>query len=217
IQQAGISGTGAFVPFVGNTGPWSPVLWYVGSCLLLVFITNAVNLSDGLDGLVTIPVLLVAGGLGILGLLSDPLIVGDAFSGLPHLPGGRGAFLFAGALAGALLAFLWFNAPPARLFMGDTGALALGGVLGMIGIILNQHIFLLLMGGVFVLEGVSVVLQIFWFRWSSGGRLFRMAPFHHHLELGGWPETRITIRFWIITVVLVALSLTAALLTITLT
>ena len=215
LQTLGASDRGAFVPFVGETGPWSPLLWYIGSALLLIFISNAVNLSDGLDGLVSVPVLLVALGLGILGVLSDPLLFGGLSDALPELPGSRGALLFAAALGGALLSFLWFNAPPARLFMGDTGSLALGGALGMLGILLNQQFLLLVMSAVFVLEALSVCIQVGWFKWSGGQRVFRMAPLHHDLELRGWPETRITLRFWIATAVLTMLALGAAFVTVT--
>lgn len=206
------AGTSVFIPFIGeigDTGPFPVLLWYFASLLLLVFISNAVNLSDGLDGLIAVPVLLVALALGVLGLLADPLFALSEH--LPALPGGRGTLLVASALSGVLLAFLWFNAPPARIFMGDTGALALGGVLGMFAIQLNQHLLLLLMGAVFVLEAVSVLLQVGWFKYSGGKRIFRMAPFHHHLELAGWPETTIMVRFWVITAVLTLLALTVAL------
>ena len=214
LEFSDLSRQGVFVPFLGDTGPWAPIVWYFGACILLVFISNAVNLSDGLDGLVSIPVLLVALGMGILGALSDPDLVDSISERLPSLPGGRGALLLAGSLGGALLAFLWFNAPPARVFMGDTGSLALGGVIGMMGVLLNQQFLLLVMGGVFVLEALSVMLQVGWFKWSGGRRIFRMAPFHHHLELSGWSETQISIRFWITTAMLLLVSLLAAFLTV---
>lgn len=173
--------------------------------LVLTGASNAVNLTDGLDGLAILPTVLVAAGLGIYAYVSGH----HHFAEYLHMPFIRGTgemTIICGAIAGAGLGFLWFNAHPALVFMGDVGALALGGLLGIIAVIIRQEIVLAIMGGVFVLETISVAMQVVSFK-LTGKRIFRMAPIHHHFELKGWPESRVTVRFWIITVVLVLIGL----------
>ncbi|AZG13337.1 MULTISPECIES: phospho-N-acetylmuramoyl-pentapeptide-transferase [Cupriavidus] len=179
--------------------------------LVIVGSSNAVNLTDGLDGLVIMPVVLVGGALGVFAYVMGNAVY-SKYLLFPHIPGAGELLIFCSAMAGAGLAFLWFNAHPARVFMGDVGALALGGALGTIAVIVRQEIVLFVMGGIFVVETLSVMLQVTWFkftkkRFGEGRRLFRMAPLHHHFELGGWKETQVTVRFWIITMLLVLIGL----------
>ncbi len=173
---------------------------------VIVGASNAVNFTDGLDGLAIMPVVLVGSALGIFAY-----IVGNAVYSkyllFPYIPGAGELLIFCGALAGAGLAFLWFNAHPAQVFMGDVGALALGGALGTIAVITRQEIVLGIMGGVFVVEVLSVMLQVGWFKYTkrktgTGRRIFKMAPLHHHFEKSGWDETQVVIRFWIVTMLL---------------
>lgn len=181
-------------------------LWFIPwAILVLSGSSNAVNLTDGLDGLASMPTVLVAAGLGVYAY-----VVGHhQFAQYLHMPFVKGAgemTIICGAIAGAGLGFLWFNAHPALVFMGDVGALALGALLGVIAIITRQEIILAIMGGIFVLETLSVAMQVISFK-LTGKRIFRMAPIHHHFELKGWPESRVTVRFWIITVILVLIGL----------
>ena len=173
---------------------------------VIVGASNAVNLTDGLDGLAIMPVVLVAGSLGIFSY-----VVGNAVYSkyllFPYIPGAGELLIFCAAIAGAGLAFLWFNAHPAQVFMGDVGALSLGGALGTVAVITRQEILLGIMGGVFVAEALSVMLQVSWFKYTKkkygqGRRLLKMAPLHHHFEKSGWNETQVVIRFWIITMLL---------------
>jgi len=168
---------------------------------VIVGTSNAVNLTDGLDGLAIMPVVLVGGALGIFAYMSGHLQFAQYLS-IPYIPGVGEIAVFCGALVGAGLGFLWFNAYPAQVFMGDVGSLGLGAVLGLIAVFVRQELVLFMMGGVFVAETVSVILQVASFK-MTGRRIFKMAPIHHHFELKGWPEPRIIVRFWIITVVLV--------------
>jgi len=180
-----------------------------GYVLLVYFVvvgaSNAVNLTDGLDGLAIMPTVMVGSALGIIAYL-----VGNAnFSSylhIPYVPGTGELVVFCGALAGAGLGFLWFNTYPAQVFMGDVGALALGGALGVIAVMVRHEIVFFIMSGIFVMETVSVILQVASFK-LTGRRIFRMAPLHHHFELKGWPEPRVIVRFWIITVMLVLVGL----------
>jgi len=167
--------------------------------------SNAVNLTDGLDGLAIMPTVLVAGALGIFGYAAGNFVFAH-YLAIPYLPGAGEVVVYCGALVGAGLGFLWFNAYPAQVFMGDVGALALGAALGTLGVIVRQEIVLLIMGGVFVMETASVILQVGSFK-LTGRRIFRMAPLHHHFELKGWPEPRVIVRFWILTVILVLIGL----------
>jgi len=169
--------------------------------------SNAVNLTDGLDGLAVMPTVLVAGALGVFAYTSGHA----TFAGyllIPSLPGVGELAIFCGAMAGAGLGFLWFNAYPAQVFMGDIGALALGAAIGVVAVMVRQELVLFIMGGVFVMETVSVMLQVVSFK-LTGRRIFRMAPLHHHFELKGWPEPRVIVRFWIITVILVLIGLSS--------
>ncbi|MCY4178510.1 MAG: phospho-N-acetylmuramoyl-pentapeptide-transferase [Endozoicomonadaceae bacterium] len=163
--------------------------------------SNAVNLTDGLDGLAIMPVVLVASGLGIFTYLSGNIKFAD-YLHIPFIPGTGELVIFVGALVGSGLGFLWFNSYPAQVFMGDVGALALGAALGVIAVIIRQEIILFIMGGLFVIETVSVILQVACFK-TTGRRVFRMAPLHHHFELKGWQEPKVIVRFWIITLLFV--------------
>ncbi|ENZ76500.1 MULTISPECIES: phospho-N-acetylmuramoyl-pentapeptide-transferase [Ralstonia] len=179
--------------------------------LVIVGSSNAVNLTDGLDGLVIMPVVLVGSALGVFAYVMGSAVY-SKYLLFPHIPGAGELLIFCSAMAGAGLAFLWFNAHPAQVFMGDVGALALGGALGTIAVIVRQEIVLFIMGGIFVAETVSVMLQVTWFkftkkRYGEGRRLFRMAPLHHHFELSGWKETQVVVRFWVITMMLVLIGL----------
>ncbi|MYZ42678.1 phospho-N-acetylmuramoyl-pentapeptide-transferase [Schauerella aestuarii] len=179
--------------------------------VVIVGTSNAVNLTDGLDGLAIMPTVMVGTALGIFAY-----VVGRAdyskYLLFPYIPGASELIVLCAALAGAGLAFLWFNAYPAQVFMGDVGALALGGALGTIAVIARQEIVLFIMGGVFVVETLSVMIQVTWFkytkrRYGQGRRIFRMAPLHHHFEVGGWKETQVVVRFWIISMMLVLIGL----------
>ena len=169
--------------------------------LVVVGTSNAVNLTDGLDGLAIMPTVLVGGALAVFAYATGNVRFAE-YLAIPYVPGVGEAVVFCGAIVGAGLGFLWFNAYPAQVFMGDVGALALGAGLGLLAVIVRQELVLVIMGGVFVLETVSVILQVTSFR-LTGRRIFRMAPLHHHFELKGWPEPRVIVRFWIVTVMLV--------------
>ncbi|BCX80721.1 phospho-N-acetylmuramoyl-pentapeptide-transferase [Methylomarinovum caldicuralii] len=175
------------------------------TCLVVVGTSNAVNLTDGLDGLAILPTVLVGGALGVFAYVSGHSHFAD-YLAVPYIPGVGELVVFCGALVGAGLGFLWFNAYPAQVFMGDIGALALGAALGILAVLVRQEIVLMIMGGVFVMETVSVILQVASFK-LTGRRIFRMAPLHHHFELKGWPEPKVIVRFWIITVILVLIGL----------
>jgi phospho-N-acetylmuramoyl-pentapeptide-transferase len=172
---------------------------------VIVGTSNAVNLTDGLDGLAIMPTVLVSGALAIFAYVAGNAVF-SKYLGIPYIPGAGELSIFCGAIAGAGLAFLWFNAYPAEVFMGDVGALALGAALGIVAVIVRQELVLFIMGGVFVVEAVSVMIQVASFK-LTGKRVFRMAPLHHHYELKGWKETQVVVRFWIITMLLVLLGL----------
>ena len=173
--------------------------------LVIVGSSNAVNLTDGLDGLAILPTVLVAGALAIFAYAAGNIRFAD-YLGIPYVPGVGEVAIFCGAMVGAGLGFLWFNTYPAQVFMGDIGALALGAALGVVAVTVRQELALFIMGGIFVMEAVSVMLQVASFK-LTGRRVFRMAPLHHHYELKGWPEPRVIVRFWIITVILVLIGL----------
>ena len=177
-----------------------PLAWFV-----VVGSSNAVNLTDGLDGLAIMPTVLVGGALGVFAYLSGHVEFARYLS-IPSLPEAGELVVFCGALVGAGLGFLWFNAYPAMVFMGDVGALALGAALGMVAVLVRQELVLVIMGGIFVLETLSVMIQVASYK-LTGKRVFRMAPIHHHFELKGWPEPRVIVRFWIITFILVLVGL----------
>jgi len=190
-----------FKDFVLPLGPLFIVLAY----FVIVGSSNAVNLTDGLDGLAIMPAVLVAGALGVFAYASGNVLFAN-YLGIPHIAGTGEVLVICAAIFGAGLGFLWFNTYPAQVFMGDIGALALGAALGVIAVIVRQEIVLFIMGGVFVMETVSVILQVGSFK-LRGKRIFRMAPIHHHFELKGWAEPKVIVRFWIITVVLVLIGL----------
>ena len=197
--------TALIVPFFKSVSWPMGWLFIPFAYLVIVGTSNAVNLTDGLDGLAIMPTVLVGGALGVFAYL-----VGHAefsrYLHIPFIPGAGELVVFCSALAGAGLGFLWFNAYPAQVFMGDVGALALGAALGVIAVMVRHEIVLFIMGGIFVLETVSVILQVASYK-LTGKRIFRMAPIHHHFELKGWPEPRVIVRFWIITVILVLFGL----------
>lgn len=172
---------------------------------VIVGTSNAVNLTDGLDGLAILPTVLVAGALGFFAYLGGNVNFAE-YLHIPYIAGSGELIIICGSIVGAGLGFLWFNTYPAQVFMGDVGALALGAALGVIAVVVRQELVLMIMGGVFVIETVSVILQVASFK-LTGRRIFRMAPLHHHFELKGWPEPRVIVRFWIITVVLVLIGL----------
>jgi len=178
---------------------------------VIVGSSNAVNFTDGLDGLAIMPTVMVGSALGLFAYLTGSAAY-SKYLFIPHIPGAGELLIFCGAMAGAGLAFLWYNAHPAQVFMGDVGALALGGALGTIAVIVRQEIVLFIMGGIFVAETVSVMIQVVWFkytkkRYGEGRRVFLMAPLHHHFEQKGWNETQVVVRFWIITMMLVLFGL----------
>jgi phospho-N-acetylmuramoyl-pentapeptide-transferase len=199
--------TELILPFFKHvTYPLGAVGFVVLAYFVIVGTSNAVNLTDGLDGLAIMPTVLVGSALGIFAYVAGHVGF-SKYLGLPHIPGAGELTVFCGALAGAGLGFLWFNAYPAEVFMGDVGALALGAALGTIAVIVRQEVVLFIMGGVFVAETLSVMIQVLYFKASGGKRIFRMAPLHHHYELEGWKESQVVVRFWIITMMLVLFGL----------
>lgn len=206
-QQAGL-----MVPFFKEVSyPLGVFGFVLLTYLVIVGASNAVNLTDGLDGLAIMPVVMVGAALGVFAYVTGNSIFARYLL-LPHIPGTGEVLIFCAAMAGAGLAFLWFNAYPAQVFMGDVGALALGAALGTIAVIVRQEIVLAIMGGIFVASAVSVMLQVTWFkytkrRYGEGRRLFKMAPLHHHFEKSGWRETQVVVRFWIITMLLCLIGL----------
>ena len=194
-----------YVPFFKDVA-WSMGWLFVPfSYFVIVGSSNAVNLTDGLDGLAIMPTVMVATGLGVIAYLAGHIEFAD-YLNIAYLSGTGELVVFCGAIAGAGLGFLWFNTYPAMIFMGDVGALALGAALGVVAVITRHEIVLFIMGGIFVLETLSVIIQVSSFK-LTGRRVFRMAPIHHHFELKGWPEPRVIVRFWIITVMLVLFGL----------
>lgn len=181
------------------------IFFILFSVLVIVGSSNAVNLTDGLDGLAIMPTVLVSGALGFVAYMAGHVNYADYLS-IPYVRNVGEITIFMAAIVGSGLGFLWFNAYPAQVFMGDIGALSLGAALGIVAILIRQEFLLLIMGGVFVIEAVSVILQVASFK-LLGRRIFRMAPLHHHFELKGWPEPKVIVRFWIITVVLVLIGL----------
>ncbi len=190
-----------FKNLVINLG-WFFIPFYL---FILVGSSNAVNLTDGLDGLATVPVILVAACFAFISYVTGNIVFSDYLQ-IPYIEGVGEASIFCGSIIGACLGFLWFNAPPAKIFMGDTGSLALGGSLGAVGIITKHEIVLAITGGLFVLEAISVIAQVVSFK-LTGKRIFKMAPIHHHFEKKGWPESTVVIRFWIISIILAMIGL----------
>lgn len=205
FYNSGLNST-LLIPFLKdvtlNLGMFGMVLSY----FVIVGSSNAVNLTDGLDGLAIMPTVMVAGALGIFAYASGNINFSHYLS-VPYVPHANELVIFCSAIVGAGLGFLWFNTYPAQIFMGDVGSLGLGAALAGTAILVKQELVLLIMGGIFVAETVSVILQVIYFKYSGGKRLFKMAPLHHHFELKGWEEPKVIVRFWIITVILVLMGL----------
>ena len=203
---------GLLVPFFKEVSyPLGVLGFVILTYLVIVGSSNAVNLTDGLDGLAIMPVVMVGSALGVFAYVAGSSVY-SKYLFFPHIPGAGELLIFCAAMAGAGLAFLWFNTHPAQVFMGDVGALALGGALGTIAVIVRQEIVLAIMGGIFVVEALSVMLQVSWFKYTKrkygeGRRLLKMAPLHHHFEKSGWKETQVVVRFWIITMLLCLIGL----------
>lgn len=197
--------TQLIIPFFKSVAWDMGPLYIVLTYFVIVGSSNAVNLTDGLDGLAIMPTVLVGGALGVIAYLVGNIEFAD-YLHIPYVPGVGELVIFCGALGGAGLGFLWFNTYPAQVFMGDVGALALGAALGVVAVMVRHEVVFFIMGGIFVMETVSVILQVGSFK-LTGKRIFRMAPLHHHFELKGWPEPRVIVRFWIITVMLVLFGL----------
>ena len=203
---------GLLVPFFKEVSyPLGVLGFVILTYLVIVGASNAVNLTDGLDGLAIMPVIMVGSALGVFAYVTGSVNFAKYLL-FPHIPGSGELLIFCAAMAGAGLAFLWFNAHPAQVFMGDVGALALGAALGTIAVIVRQEIVLAIMGGIFVADAVAVMLQVVWFkytkkRYGQGRRLLKMAPLHHHFEKSGWKETQVVTRFWIITMLLCLIGL----------
>ncbi len=197
--------TELFVPFFKNIAWSMGPLFIVLAYFVIVGTSNAVNLTDGLDGLAILPTVLVGGALGVIAYVAGNIQFAD-YLHIAYIPGAGELVIFCGAIVGAGLGFLWFNTYPAQIFMGDVGSLALGAALGTLAVIVRHEIVLFIMGGIFVAETLSVIIQVASFK-MTGKRVFRMAPIHHHFELKGWPEPRVIVRFWIITVILVLFGL----------
>ena len=198
---------GLLLPFFKEVSyPLGVLGFVILSYLVIVGSSNAVNLTDGLDGLAIMPVVMVGSCLGVFAYVTGNAVY-SKYLFFPHITGAGELLIFTSAMAGAGLAFLWFNTHPAQVFMGDVGALALGAALGTIAVIVRQEIVLFIMGGIFVVEALSVMLQVGWFkytrtRYGAGRRMLKMAPLHHHFERSGWQETQVVVRFWIITILL---------------
>lgn len=197
--------TQLIVPFFKNIVLPLGILYIPFVYFVIVGTSNAVNLTDGLDGLAILPTVMVSGALGIFAYTTGNFQFAN-YLGIPYIPGVGEVAVFCAALVGAGLGFLWFNTYPAQVFMGDVGALGLGASLGIVAVVVRQELVLLVMGGVFVIETLSVILQVASFK-MTGRRIFKMAPLHHHFELKGWPEPRVIVRFWIITFILVLFGL----------
>jgi phospho-N-acetylmuramoyl-pentapeptide-transferase len=213
LQVAGASAVGLFVlfhpgfdghlsvPFFKNIRPDLGWFYVIFAILVIVGASNAVNLTDGLDGLAAGPTIITAAVYLVFSYLAGHVVLAQYLQ-IPHVPGSGELAIFCGALVGASLGFLWYNAYPAQMFMGDVGSLALGGALGAIAIIIKQEFLLAIVGGVFVMEALSVIMQVGYFKMTNGKRIFLMAPFHHHFEKKGWHESKIVVRFWIVSILL---------------
>lgn len=197
--------TDLLIPYLKDTALPLGLLFVPFVYFVIVGTSNAVNLTDGLDGLAIMPTVMVAGALAVFAYLSGNVNF-SSYLDIPYVAGSGELIIFLGSIIGAGLGFLWFNTYPAQVFMGDVGALALGAALGVVAVIVRQELVLFIMGGIFVLETVSVMLQVGSFK-LTGRRIFRMAPIHHHFELKGWPEPRVIVRFWIISFILVLVGL----------
>lgn len=199
--------TDLIVPFFKTVAyPLGVIGFITLTYFVIVGTSNAVNLTDGLDGLAIMPVVMVGSALGVFAYVTGSAVY-SKYLLFPHIPGSGELLIFCSAMAGAGLAFLWFNTHPAQVFMGDVGSLSLGGALGFIAVLAKQELILALVGGVFVFETLSVILQVGYFKMSGGKRIFRMAPLHHHFELKGVPESKIIIRFWILSILMALMAL----------
>ena len=196
------------VPFFKDFTPHLGPFYVPLAALVIVFFSNAVNLTDGLDGLAIGPVMIAAGTFTLLAYAGGHAVISE-YLAIKHVPGAGQLAIFCGALVGGGMGFLWFNTYPAQLFMGDVGSLALGGALGAIAVVIRQEILLGVVGGIFVVEALSVMIQVGYFKLSGGKRIFLMAPLHHHFEKLGWPEQKIVVRFWIVAAVLSLISLSS--------
>lgn len=205
-QASAPAQTQLLIPFLKNFSINLGIFYFVLGYFVIVGSSNAVNLTDGLDGLAIMPIVLVAGGFAIFAYVSGHVGF-SKYLYVPYIPGVGEVVVFCSAIVGAGLGFLWFNAYPAEVFMGDVGSLSLGAALGTIAIMVRQEVVLAIMGGIFVFEALSVILQVGYFKASGGKRIFKMSPVHHHFELKGWHENKVVVRFWIITFVLVVLGL----------
>ncbi len=199
--------TDLFVPFVHGAVWDMGVVWVVFAMIVIVGTSNAVNLTDGLDGLAIGSVLTVGVTLGIMAYLTSHSKIAG-YLGIPYIPDGAELTVFLSALMGAAVGFLWFNSNPASVFMGDTGSLALGGIIGIVAVMIKKELFLFIVGGVFVVEALSVILQVASFK-IRGKRIFKMAPIHHHFELSGWPEQKVVVRMWILGMILAIVGLSS--------
>ena len=194
-----------YLPFLKDFALNLGIFFIFFSVFVIIGTSNAVNLTDGLDGLAIMPSVMVAGGLGIIAYISGNIIFAE-YLNIVYLPGTEELLIICGTIIGAGIGFLWFNTYPAQIFMGDVGSLSLGAALGGMAVILRQEIILAIMGGVFVIEALSVIIQVTSFK-LTGKRVFKMSPIHHHFELSGWAEPKIIVRFWIITLILVLIAL----------
>lgn len=199
--------TRLLIPFVKSFSPELGWFYVVLCYFVIVGASNGVNMTDGLDGLAILPTVMVAGALAIFAYVTGHMNFAN-YLGIPYIPGVGEITVFCCAIVGAGLGFLWFNTYPAQVFMGDIGALSMGAALGIVAVVVRQELALFIMGGVFVIETVSVILQVGSFK-LTGKRIFQMAPLHHHYELKGWPEPRVIVRFWIITFILVLIGLSS--------
>lgn len=200
--------TELYFPFFKNVTPDLGLFFIAFTMIVLVGTSNAVNLTDGLDGLAIGPIMTVAGTYGVFSYLAGHSVLAG-YLGLFHVPGAGEVTILLAAIVASGLGFLWYNTFPAQVFMGDIGALSLGGTLGFVAVLVKQEILLVVAGGIFVIEALSVIIQRYSYKWRNGKRVFRMAPIHHHFELLGWPEPKIIVRFWIISIVLALLTLTS--------
>jgi len=194
--------TDLVIPFIKNWSLPLGILFPVLTYFVIVGSSNSVNLTDGLDGLAIVPISMVGGALGVFAYASSNAVYAP-YLGIPYVPNVGELTVFCAAMVGAGLGFLWYNAYPAEVFMGDVGSLSLGAAIGTVAVLVRQELVLLMMGAIFVAETVSVILQVGYFKYTGGKRLFRMAPLHHHFELKGWSEPKVIVRFWIITVIFV--------------
>ncbi|MBB5347612.1 phospho-N-acetylmuramoyl-pentapeptide-transferase [Desulfoprunum benzoelyticum] len=189
------------LPFLKNINPDLGWFYVIFAIIVIVGASNAVNLTDGLDGLAAGPTIIAAAVYLVFSYLAGHLVLAQYLQ-IPYVPGSGELAIFCGAIVGACLGFLWYNAYPAQMFMGDVGSLALGGALGAVAIIIKQEFLLAIVGGIFVLEALSVIMQVGYFKMTHGRRIFLMAPFHHHFEKKGWHESKVVVRFWIVSILL---------------